>query len=96
MPSQLRFKPGGVGIYSDPLLGEVEVHASTCRHCRKITEFPSKKAMMDHVDICRGCMSLICLECYGKPCVPFERRAERIEELERLRSRIHTQAWRCY
>lgn len=90
-------KPGAVAQYFDQG-GKLirEVHSSKCSHCQKLTEFDSRKRMMDHVDFCRGCMKLICLECYGKPCVPFERRAERIEELHRIRSRIHMQAWGCY
>lgn len=96
MPAQLRFRPGAVGqLFHEGQLVK-EVHSSTCSHCQKMTEFESRRTMMEHVDFCRGCMRLICLDCYGKPCVPFERRAERMEELARLRSRIHMQAWRCY
>jgi hypothetical protein len=52
--------------------------------------------MMEHVEICRGCMKLICLECYGKPCRPFEKELERQEAEARLRARLESQAWRCY
>ncbi len=82
MPAQLRFKGGGVGQYFDGpnWTGKlVEVHVSTCSHCQAQTEYPSQKRMMEFVDICRGCMRLICLGCYGKPCVPAEKRAEMIE-----------------
>lgn len=96
MPKLLHFKPGGVGIYSDPLLGETEVHTSTCSHCQSVTQFPSRKRMMEHVEICRGCMRLICLGCYGKPCRPFEKEAERQEEAARIQQKIQTDAWRCY
>ena len=93
----VRIKPGGVGIYTDPAFNSpIENHASTCSHCQKITDFPSRKQMMDYVDICRGCMKLICLDCYGKPCMPYEKRVEIQENEHRIRSRIHMQAWRCY
>jgi hypothetical protein len=61
-----------------------------------MSEFPSVKRMMEFVDICRGCMKLICLECAGKPCRPFEQEAERQEEIARLQQRLQIGAWRCY
>jgi len=99
MTAQLRFKPGGVSQYFEGpnFTGKlIEVGSSTCSHCRHLTDVESRKRMMEVVDICRGCMKLICLSCHGKPCIPFEKRAERIEELHRLQSRVHMQAWRCY
>lgn len=92
----LKIKPGGVNTYFDPLFGEVESHSSTCSHCQHITDFPSLKRMFDHVDVCRGCMKLICSGCVGQPCVPFEKRAEMQEEAARIRARIEQEAWRCY
>jgi len=72
-------KPGGVGqLFCDGLLVE-EVATSTCAHCANITDIPSRKKMMDHVDVCRNCMRLICLKCVGKPCTPFEKTIDRIE-----------------
>lgn len=99
MPVQLRFKGGGVGQYFEGpnWTGALtEVHSSKCSHCQHMTEYPSRKRMMEFVDICRGCMSLICLGCVGKPCRPFEQEAERREQVARLRERIHKQAWGCY
>lgn len=75
----LRFKPGGVGQYFDPEHACVEVHSSTCSHCQNMTEFPSMRRMMEFVEICRGCMKLICLECADKPCVTYLKKVE-IEE----------------
>ena len=89
-------KPGGINTLFDPVFGEVESHSSTCRHCQHITDFPSRRKMMEYVDVCRGCMELICLECVGKPCVPWEKQCEQQETEFKLRSRVHMQAWRCY
>lgn len=76
-------RPGAVGEYRcDGIV--VEVYASTCAHCQHITEFPSLKAMTDHVDVCRSCMRLICLRCVGKPCRPWEREMERQEARGRM------------
>jgi len=93
---KLQINPGGINFYFDPVFGEVESHSSTCKHCQKISDFASRRVMMDHVDICRNCMALICLDCVKKPCRPYEQEAERQEKEWRLRSRIHMQAWRCY
>lgn len=77
--------PGGVGFYFTPEGGTVEVHASTCAHCQRITEFPSRRRMMEHVEICRSCMRLICLECHGKSCQPALRKIEIEEAVARRR-----------
>jgi hypothetical protein len=96
MPRLLQFQPGGINTVSHPDFGVVETYSSTCSHCQKITDFPSRRQMMDYVDICRVCMKLICLDCYGKPCRPYEQEVERQEHARRLRDRIHMQGWKCY
>lgn len=61
------FKPGGVVFRSDGWKC-VEMHASTCSHCQRVTNFPTLRKMTDYIDFCRTCMEEICLECAGKPC----------------------------
>lgn len=95
MPRLLRTAPGGVGQYfeghhKDGKLIR-EVHSSTCAHCARLTEFESRRKMFDHVDICRCCMQLICLNCVGKPCITQEREAERIERA--VRKHIIIREW---
>ena len=93
-----RQRAGAVGQYfegaiNDPgrvLVGEV--HSSTCAHCSAMTEFPSQKTMLEYVDICRGCMRLICLPCVGKPCDPVEAKLERQE----LEARLRREGYRCF
>lgn len=97
MPKQ---QPGGIGQYFEDGVLVQEVYTSTCSHCANITEFPTKRAMLDHVDICRGCMRLICLRCHGKPCRPFEAEAEREEREARLQQMFGSPResgvrWRC-
>ncbi len=82
----LRIRPGGVGEYFDPF-GRYEVHVSTCSHCQRMTEFPTMRKMHEYVDICRGCMKLICLECAGKPCVTWLKKCDIEEEIGRRRLR---------
>jgi hypothetical protein len=92
-------KPGGVGEYFDGPLwnGRAStVYASTCAHCAHVTEFPSRRTMTEHVDVCRGCMRLICLGCVGKPCTPQELECERIERETRVSRRLEKDSWGCY
>lgn len=95
-------KPGGVGEYFEGEVGDpgrkliLSVYTSTCAHCGHHTEFPSMRTMMDYVDVCFGCMKLICLGCVGKPCNPMEKEAERQEMEERLKQKLEQQNWRCY
>ena len=87
MPSLLHFKPGAIGEYFDGPVGDrgraviKAVHVSTCSHCQTPTEFESMRKMMDHVEICRGCMKLICLKCAGKPCIEYVKKADIDEAL---------------
>ena len=90
------FEPGGIGEYFGDSHIVKTVYASTCSHCQRITEFPSRRNMMDYVEICRGCMRLICLECYGKPCLPYENFVDQKETEDYLRSRLIKDGWRCY
>lgn len=40
--------------------------------------------MHEHVDFCRSCGKLICNECAGKPCRPWEKEMERQEARYRM------------
>jgi hypothetical protein len=82
----LRFKPGGISEYFGPHERK-EVYSSTCSHCQIITDFPSMRKMHEYVDICRGCMKLICLECAGKPCITWLKQCEIEEGLFRRHQR---------
>lgn len=74
-------KPGGVRITSDGGYASPTVtETSTCAHCQRITNIPSRRKMMDCVDVCRACMALVCLECAGKPCRAKMRQIEQSEE----------------
>lgn len=85
MPS--RIKPGGMSqVFT--CNGIEEFHSSTCSHCQKITDFPSIRKMHEYVDVCRGCMKLICLGCSGKPCITWLKQCEIEEALWRRRCRM--------
>jgi hypothetical protein len=74
-----RLRPGGVGEYFSPTGAVREVDTSTCNHCGSITEIPSRREMMNHVEFCRGCGKLVCLKCAGQGCVTQEMIADAIE-----------------
>lgn len=93
---RLRFEPGGVGEYFDEFGTPTAQYASTCAHCQRITEFPSKRRMMDYVEICRGCMRLICTQCHGKPCKTYEQFVNEKETHDELQRRLIKDGWRCY
>lgn len=83
---RFQLKPGGLEQSFGPL-GCMEVHASTCAHCQRITSFPSMRVMQEHVDVCRSCMKLVCLQCAGQPCMPHEKFME-IQEKAYRRSEM--------
>lgn len=71
-------RPGGVLEIRGPY-ETLEYHTSTCAHCGHVTVFVNPKQMQQVVDFCRGCSKLICLNCAGKPCRPWEQEMERQE-----------------
>ena len=82
-----RIRPGGVGV-EFTCDGAVEVETSTCAHCQKITDIPNRRKMHEVVDICRHCMRLICLECYGKPCLPWVKKLDQSMEANYRREQL--------
>jgi hypothetical protein len=79
IPHGPSIRAGGLGEYFNPDGTITEVYSSTCSHCQHVTEFPNRRKMFEHVDVCRGCMKLICLGCAGKPCVTWLKKCD-IEE----------------
>ena len=97
MAPLLRVKPGGFSQSIDHLGTITEVHSSTCNHCQKITDIPSVRRMMEFVELCRGCMKLVCLEnCAGKPCRPWEQECERQEREHEVAKAVARASWGCY
>ena len=80
-------KPGGISEYFTEM-GRVEVPTSTCAHCQRITDIPSRRKMFEVVEICRQCMKLICLHCADKPCTPWLKQLEEQEEREYRRRQM--------
>lgn len=71
-------KPGGELTVFGPSTS-VTRDTFTCKHCQKIVVVPPKARAEDCGGWCRMCAAPICTECSAKPCVPFEKRLERLE-----------------
>ena len=79
-----RIRPGGVVEISGPG-GVVEMGASTCAHCNRITVIPPNSKPEDvGIALCHGCMKLVCKHCAGRGCRPIEQWCEEEEAKGRM------------
>jgi hypothetical protein len=92
MPKLLRQQPGSVGQYFPEHHQQgkaVEVWASKCAHCQHLTEafdLGAKRA----INVCRGCMRLICNRCADKGvCFTDEEQAEIEEKIIARTAKAH-------
>jgi len=75
---------GGVVEIAGPD-GVVEMAASTCEHCNRITVIPPQAKAEDvGVGLCHGCMRLVCKHCAGQGCRPIEKWCEQQEARGRM------------
>lgn len=77
-------RPGGylVGVTRDGRQGEADTF--TCRHCQRVTVVRGGERAEDIGGLCKVCMGLVCRQCAGRACVPFEKSLERAEARGRL------------
>jgi hypothetical protein len=88
-----KFRPGGISeTFTE--FGCTVAYTSTCAHCQRFAEAATARELREKVDVCRGCMRLICLSCARKPCLPWEKQCE-YQEREYLKRRIEDKL-RCY
>ena len=80
----VRFRPGAIEEYFGPDGNVSTWESSTCAHCQSITTIPNRRKMHEVTDVCRSCMKLICLQCAGFPCRPWEKEMERQEARARM------------
>lgn len=77
---------GGYSVTST-VFGIIERETFTCAHCNTVHVVLPKHRPEDVGGMCRLCDALICPRCVAGPCVPFEKKLERIEASARaLRS----------
>jgi hypothetical protein len=68
----------GLSIYCDT--GEVkEADSFTCRHCNRVKFVKPRERPEDLGGLCKVCMGLICADCVGQSCTPFEKKLEQQE-----------------
>lgn len=56
-----------------------EGESFTCFHCQKIVIIPPKSRPEDMGGLCYLCYRLVCPNCVGKDCDPFEEKRKRLE-----------------
>jgi len=70
--------PGGwTFIYQDGKVEEGETF--TCYHCNCLVMIKPKERPEDIGGFCTICTKLVCSQCVGKGCDPFEEKRRRIE-----------------
>lgn len=70
----------GVMLISDPAAGLQEADTFTCFHCQYVTQVKPMSDPAAAGGFCRVCMKLICKNCVGKSCTPFEKKIQAMEE----------------
>lgn len=73
-------KPGGYGIITEADGSIVEHDTFTCCHCQRVTRVPPKAPPDQFGDFCRNCMRMVCVQCAGKPCTPFQKKLDEANE----------------
>jgi len=71
--------PQGCAFFCEPA-GTREIDTFTCCHCNRVVHVPASQPLEAVGDFCRQCMKLICERCAGRPCVPFLKKLERMEQ----------------
>jgi hypothetical protein len=81
-------RPGGYLSGVDPTGSTPpECDTFTCGHCQRITFVKPLCDPADMGGLCKVCMGLICSNCVGKDCAPWEKQMEIAEARDRaLRS----------
>ena len=73
-------KPGGYGVLTDPAKGRAQEHDTfTCKHCSTIVRVKPLEPPENMGGLCKVCMSLICPQCVGKTCHPWEEKLRMME-----------------
>lgn len=85
-----RKRPGGYAHWTNGAIGvpDLELDTFTCRHCNTVVAVQPFQDPAEAGGWCFNCSALICKDCAGKDCRPFERELERIEKIERLERQI--------
>lgn len=77
------FRSGGYAIAQNIDGSVTEADSFTCAHCNKVTLVHAGEKASELGGFCRLCDKHICANCVDGPCVPFEKKLQRIEEQAR-------------
>jgi hypothetical protein len=69
----------GLGTLFEPFGRNKELATFTCGHCQNIRHVKPYCDPADLGGLCKICMNVICEQCVGGPCDPFEKKIERME-----------------
>lgn len=81
-------KPGGYALWMDPE-GNKEQDTFTCNHCNTVVYVKAAASPTEAGGWCNLCMRLLCMNCAGKECVPFEKKMEMWEKQDLQRRRLY-------
>ena len=62
-----------------------ECDTATCNHCNTVFHIKPGMHPSDIGGFCRICEKIICCQCVGDVCIPFEKRLDAIEARDRAR-----------
>lgn len=79
--------PGGIYIITSEF-GCDEIDTFTCGHCNNIQLVKPKEKPEDLGGNCSICWKLVCSQCVGGGCSPFEEKLKRAEDRHRFRCEI--------
>jgi hypothetical protein len=71
--------PGGYSIIIEPGKPDLEQETFTCKHCNRVVFVEPFMDAADFGGRCTLCDGLICPDCVGKGCDPFEEKLKRME-----------------
>ena len=73
-------KPQGWICISDPQEGVTEIDTFTCFHCQRVIKVAPRQDPYSLGGLCYSCNKLICDQCVGKGCAPFEKQIKEMED----------------
>ncbi len=76
-------RPGGYGHWFNGQGRDLERDTFTCKHCNSVVFVEPFQDPAAAGGWCMNCAALICRECAGRECRPFERQLEREERMGR-------------
>lgn len=71
--------------------GLTQYDTATCFHCNSVFHVSARMHPSDIGGVCKTCMNLICPKCLDKPCRPWEKQMEELENA--IQKRKARESW---